>query len=67
MKRLLTIIVVLAVVGGIGAAGYLGFASARKPEVSREVRAPATVPVTRGDVERAVTAPGQLVNAREMT
>jgi HlyD family secretion protein len=40
--------------------------SARKPDPSRVEKPPATVPVTRGDVERTVAAPGQLVNTHEV-
>jgi HlyD family secretion protein len=66
MKRwsiILSILLALAVVGG---AGYLGARSVRG-EATPAVQAPTTVEVTRGDVQQTVTAPGELVGARQVT
>src|SRR6266508_1322170 len=65
MKRITVVLGVVAVVGVVSAAGYLGFRNAQSPARDTQPRPPATVQVSRGDVERTVSAPGQLVDTRE--
>jgi HlyD family secretion protein len=54
---------VIVIVSVIGAAGYLGYRNAQSRQTPVQ-QAPTTVAVTRGDVEKTVSAPGQLVNTR---
>jgi len=56
-------LIVLVAMGSIAIAGYLGQRSAQPTQVA-ELQKPITVPVTRGDVQRTVLAPGMLVNTR---
>jgi RND family efflux transporter MFP subunit len=55
---------VVAVAAVIGTAGYLGYRNAQPPQPVVQT-APPTMKVGRGDVEKSVTAPGQLVNDRQ--
>jgi HlyD family secretion protein len=59
---MLVIVFAVALVGG---AGYVGFQSSRA-ENSIAASQPQTVPVTRGDVQQTVTAPGGLVSTRQV-
>lgn len=63
MKRWIVGLVVVLALAIIGGAGYWGFMWARPAATT--VVAPPTAPVERGDVTQSVTAPGQLVGARE--
>ncbi len=65
MKRLFVFLAIIAVIGIVAGAGYLGFRNAQ-PAARTQVIAPQTVPVTRGDVQQTITAPGQLVSTHEM-
>ena len=65
MKRW-TLPVVGLVVVLIGGSGYLGSRQARGEEAGA-VQAPATVSVTRGDVQQVVSAPGHLVGTHQVT
>jgi HlyD family secretion protein len=63
LKRLwipLAIVVIFAAVAG---AGYFGYQSS-KPTVAA-IQTPPTIAVARGDVQHAISAPGQLVGVRE--
>ncbi len=48
----------------VGAASYF---TSQKPSAQADATPPATVPVTRGDVQQLVTASGKLVNTRTAT
>ncbi len=65
MKRWTLPVVVLAV-AIIGASGYLGSRGAAG-ENAGAVQPPATVAVTRGEVQQLVSAPGHLVGTRRVT
>jgi RND family efflux transporter MFP subunit len=65
MKRWgITLLIALAVIL-IGGAGYLGF-HATQTEGEATPPPPQAVPVTRGDVEQTVSAPGKLVATRQV-
>ena len=64
MRRVMMIFGVVAVAAVIGTAGYLGYRNAQPPQPVVQT-APPTMKVGRGDVEKSVTAPGQLVNDRQ--
>jgi HlyD family secretion protein len=64
MKRWWILLVPVAILA-LGAVGYLGFRSADKPQPTA-VAAPATVAVTRGEVQQTVTAPGKLAGIQEV-
>ena len=64
MKRWSIWIVVVLVAAAVGGAAYLGFHSTQADETATP-QSPATVTVTRGDVQQSVTAPGYLVSAHE--
>lgn len=64
MRRLIVTLGVIAVAGVIGAAGYFGYRNAQPIQPTAQP-APTTVEVTRGDVEKSVSAPGQVVNTRQ--
>ena len=65
MRRLMIPTVIVMIVALVGGAGYLGFRGAQVKDTVA-LQAPPTVPVTRGDVQQTVIAPGQLVGTREM-
>ena len=66
MKGWKIILVIFLVVGVVAVGGYFGFAS--KPEQQAPIiEAPPTVAVTICDVEQTVTAPGSVVNTRQVT
>ncbi len=65
MKRWMFIPIIVGVVALVVAAGYLGSRSAQAEDAD-ESSQPQTVPVTRGDVQQTVTAPGQLVGTRQV-
>jgi HlyD family secretion protein len=64
MKRWWILLVPVAILA-LGAVGYAGFRSAEQPAPTAAA-APATVAVTRGDVQQTVTAPGKLVGTQEI-
>ncbi|MBI5564474.1 MAG: efflux RND transporter periplasmic adaptor subunit [Chloroflexi bacterium] len=67
MKRLLIplgIVLLIALIGGIGYLGFLSTQAAPDPSLKA---APQTVAAARGDVEKSVTAPGKLIGTREVT
>ena len=64
MRRLIITFGVIAVAGIIGAAGYFGYRNAQLPQKAAQ-QAPTTVEVTRGDVEKTVSAPGKTVNTHQ--
>jgi HlyD family secretion protein len=66
MKRWLVWSIVALAIAMVGGAIYLGARSART-DVSAASLAPATVAVTRGDVQQTVIAPGLLVGTRMTT
>ncbi|HOG48764.1 MAG TPA: biotin/lipoyl-binding protein, partial [Anaerolineae bacterium] len=59
MRRLLIPLAILAI-ALVGSAGYLGVQSGRAENRPAEPPPPATAPVTHGDVQQTVAAPGQL-------
>lgn len=65
MKRWLLIMGLLAGTAVVAAAAYLGYQQAQSPPSDPQSLAPVTVPVTEGDVQHTVTAPGQLVGIHE--
>ena len=65
MKRWLFIFVAILLLGVVGGAGYLGYQSSQTA-VSPTPPAPITITTTQGDVQRTVTAPGQLVATQQM-
>lgn len=65
MKRLTTLLLSLLGLALVGGAGYLGFHGSQV-EVNTTPPPPQTVPVTRGDVQQTVSAPGQLVTTRQV-
>ena len=66
MKRWSISLIAILALGLIGGAAYWGFSSAQQESQPTPV-APNTVPVTRGDVQQAVVAPGQLVGTKEVS
>ncbi len=56
------IVLALLIIGG---AGYISYVQAAKPAVSDAPVVPITVAVSQGDVQKTVTAPGQLVGTYE--
>ena len=63
MKKWMIIAAIVAVIGIIGGAGYLGYQNASNPPTATtNSQPPATVPVTLGDVQKTVIAPGKVVN-----
>jgi RND family efflux transporter MFP subunit len=64
MQKIGLVLLVLAGIAVIGAAGYFGFYSA-PGNTAPTIQAPQTVAVTTCDVEQTVTAPGLLVNTSE--
>ncbi len=65
MKRWMFVLIIVGVVALVGGAGYLGSRSAQAEDGTESSR-PQTIPVTRGDVQHTVTAPGQLVGTRQV-
>jgi len=64
VKRWVISIILILSLALVGGAGYMGFQSSR-PKANKTMQAPPTVPVTRGDVQQTVTAPGQLIGTQE--
>src|SRR5687767_13423026 len=64
--RLLIAILMLGGLAGVGAAGYYGYASSQPPQ-PETIEAPATIAVTRTDVDLTVTAPGSLIASNKQT
>jgi HlyD family secretion protein len=67
MKRLLIPLAVILAILLIGGMGYLGFRSTQAHTAASSQAIPQTVAVSRGDVEKTVTAPGKLVGINEAT
>jgi HlyD family secretion protein len=66
VKRWMIIPGIILVVAVIGGGGYYGYRASQSANLA-PVHAPNTIAVDRGDVVQSVTAPGQLVGAREQT
>lgn len=62
-KTTITLLTLIALTA-ISTAAYLGYTTTQSTQ-PETIQAPITVPVTRGDVQRTVTAPGQLVGTNE--
>ncbi len=67
MKRLILPLAVVLVTLLIGGMGYLGFRSTHSNTAAASQAIPQTIAVSRGDVEKTVTAPGKLVGTQEAT
>lgn len=65
MKRWLIMLSTVLAIAMVGGAGYLGFRSTQA-EGEATPPPPQTVPVTRGDVQQTVSAPGHLVTTRQV-
>ena len=65
MKRWAIAIAIILGLAVIGGAGYLGYQSSQ-PAVSDAPVAPLTIGASQGDVQRTVTAPGQLVGTQQV-
>jgi HlyD family secretion protein len=61
--RIIALIGLLVV--AVAGAGYLGFRSTQADSISLTPTPPVTVPVTRGDIQQTVTAPGLLEGTRQ--
>lgn len=66
MKRAWLLAIILAALALVAGAGYWGFSTSRV-QAEQTPQAPPTVPVTRCDVQQSVSAPGTLVNTRQVT
>jgi HlyD family secretion protein len=66
MKRLSGVLLVVLVLVVVAGAGYLGTRSVQGKSAPA-FDPPATIRVTRGDVQQTVTAPGQVVGIRQAT
>src|SRR5688572_16809675 len=64
MKPWLIVVLIVVTLAVIAGAGYLGSRSMAGAE-EQTPQAPVTVAVTQGEIQQTVTAPGQLVGARE--
>jgi HlyD family secretion protein len=64
MKRWMLLLVAVLLIVLVGGAGYLGARSGQAGNDETSSR-PQTIPVTRGDVQQTVTAPGELVGTRQ--
>ncbi len=67
MKRLIIPLAVVLIILLIGGMGYLGFRSTQSNTTALPQTIPQTIAVSRGDVEKTVTAPGKLVGTKEAT
>lgn len=67
MKRLLILLGIILIILLIGGMGYLGFRSTQTTTETPAQETPQTIEVSRGDVEKTVTAPGKLVGTNEAT
>jgi len=67
MKRLLIPLAIVLLIVLIVGMGYLGFRSTQTNSSAPVPEAPQTIAVSRGDVEKTVTAPGKLVGTNETT
>ncbi len=65
MRRSMIVLLSILGVASILAAGFLGFQGAQTQKED-EVQKPSTIPVTRGEVQQTVDAPGRLVSTREV-
>ncbi len=66
MRRIWLLVILLAAIGLVAAAGYWGFHTSQA-QAEQTPPAPATVPVTTCDVQQSVSAPGYLVNTNQVT
>lgn len=66
MRKLRFVLAVTAALALVGAAAWFGWSGAR-PKASAQQRKPQTVPVTRGDVQQSVSAPGRLEATRKVS
>ena len=64
MKRWMIVLAAVAALTVIGGAGYWGYLT-QQTAVPTQPTTPVTIAVTQGDVQRTVTAPGQLVGTRQ--
>ncbi len=64
MKRLFVFLGIIAVIGIVAGAGYLGYRGSQ-PVSNATVQAPPTIAVDRGDVQQTIDAPGQLTSTHE--
>jgi len=64
MKRWMIVLLAVLAIVLVGSAGYWGFAGTQA--AGDPTPAPQTVPVTRGDVQQTVSAPGQLVTTLQV-
>jgi len=67
MKRLVIPLAIILIIALIGGMGYLGFRSAQPTSSAAPQIIPQTVAVSRGEVDRTVTAPGRLIGLKEET
>ncbi|WP_420643315.1 HlyD family efflux transporter periplasmic adaptor subunit [Candidatus Leptofilum sp.] len=65
MKRWMIIVAAMLGLAVVGGAGYWGYVS-QQTAVPTTPSAPVTIAATQGDVQRTVTAPGQLVGTQQM-
>lgn len=65
MKRWMIVLAAVLALGAIGGAGYWGYLS-QQTAVPLQPTAPVTIAATQGDVQKTVTAPGQLVGTQQM-
>lgn len=65
MRRFLIVMMILSALAAVAVAGYLGYQTVQ-PSEAVVAQSPVTIAVSRGEVARTVTAPGQLVGTQEM-
>lgn len=66
MKRIWLLAIMLTAFGLVAGAGYWGFYTSQA-QTDQTPQAPPTVPVTTCNVQQSVSAPGNLVNLRQVT
>ena len=64
MKRWMIILFAIVALVVVGGAGYWGYRS-QQTAVPTQPTAPVTIAATQGDVQKTVTAPGQLVGTQQ--
>jgi multidrug efflux pump subunit AcrA (membrane-fusion protein) len=65
MRRSVVVLLTILGIVSVLAAGFLGFQGAQAQK-DDEAQKPDTIPVSRGDVQQTVDAPGRLVSTREV-